>query len=124
MVWQLWTRPASWAGWDRGLRSAELVGPFRTGATGRLVDLRGRESAFVVDEVVEGRRCRYHVRLPGGRLVLTRTLGDGAPVTVRHEVAFSGPLSLVWAVVLGRGFRRQLPPTLDDLVAVADGPGS
>lgn len=118
-VWRLWTTPATWADWDRGLASAHLEGPFQAGARGELVDLSGRTSEFVVDEVLTMRRCRYHVVLPGARLVLDRTL-DSPLGVVRHDVAFHGALAPVWALVLGRGFRRQLPPTLEALLAAAD----
>lgn len=119
-VWRLWTTPATWGDWDRGLASARLDGPFREGARGKIVDRAGRTSTFVVGEVEPGHRYGYHVALPGARLVLERTLHRDRPGQVRHDVAFRGPLALVWAVILGRGFRRQLPPTIAALLAAAD----
>lgn len=125
-VWQLWTEPASWGDWDRGLSSASLEGPFEPGARGRLHDTSGRASPFVVEEVDGGRRCRVRVRLPAASLVLERSLLPSyahSETLVRHDVRFAGPLGPVFAVLLGRRFRRLLPPTLDALVRRAEGTG-
>lgn len=118
-VWRLWTSPATWEQWDAGLRSAHLDGPFTAGATGELVDLRGRRSTFVVTQVRPGSTCSYRVPLPGAALVLRRTVDPGSGA-LRHDVAFTGLLGPVWAAALGRGFRKQIGPTVDALVAAAD----
>jgi hypothetical protein len=115
-VWQLWTTPSTWSTWDRGLRAAALDGAFTAGATGTVVGLDGRRSRFVVDEGDPGRRTRWHVPLPGGRMELVRTLGDGR---AEHRVRFTGPAAPVWAAVLGRRFRPMLGPTLDALLDAA-----
>jgi uncharacterized protein YndB with AHSA1/START domain len=124
-VWRLWTQPASWGDWDRGLTSASLDGPFGPGARGRLVDTSGRTSRFVVEEVETGRHVRVRVRLPAASLVLDRSVltssGDDETL-VRHDVRFEGPLGPVFAVLLGRRFRRLLPPTLEALVQAAQAP--
>lgn len=113
VVWRRWTDPATWGEWDRGLRSAELDGPFVAGAAGVLVGLDGRRSRFVVDEVDPGRRVRWHVPLPLGRMELERTLGGGV---AEHRVRFAGPAAAVWARVLGRRFRPLLAPTVEAVV--------
>lgn len=115
-VWHLWTTPSTWGEWDRGVRSAELTGPFATGATGTLTDLNGRRSRFTVDEVDAGRSTRWHVVLPGGRMELTRLLDDGH---VEHRVRFHGPLAPVSAATLGRRFKPLLGPTVDALLTTA-----
>jgi hypothetical protein len=116
-VWQLWTTPSTWASWDRGLREAALDGAFATGATGTIVGLDGRRSRFAVDEVDPGRRTRWHVALPGGRMELVRTLADGR---AEHRVRFRGPAAAAWAAVLGRRFRPLLGATLDALLLAAN----
>lgn len=118
-VWRAWTTPATWGSWDRGLRGAYGAEPFVAGARGELEDLSSRRSTFRVLEVTDGRRCVVEVPLPGARLVLIRTLLDGATAgctRLRHQVQLRGPLSLIWAVLIGRGFRRQLGPTVEALV--------
>lgn len=82
----------------------------------------GRTSRFHVTAVEPEGRCAYEVPLVGARLVLERTLDGPGPWRVRHEVAFVGPLAPVWALLLGRGFRRQLGPTVDGLLALAESP--
>ncbi len=79
--------------------------------------MSGRRPAFRVVEVTDGRRCVVEVRLPKGPLVLTRTVPDGTKR--QHQVHLRWPLSPLWGVLLGRGFRRQPGPTVDALVRYA-----
>lgn len=123
-VWRLWTTPATWGEWDLGLREAHLDGPFVVGAQGTVTDRGGRTSPFRVTALEPGRRCVYEVPLVGARLELERTVdtAESGSGTVRHDVAFVGPAAPVWALLLGRGFRRQLGPTVDDVLARAARP--
>lgn len=118
-VWRLWTTPATWGQWDRGLTSARLDGEFTAGASGTIVGRDGRRSRFVVDQVEPGRSVRWHVPLPGARMELTRSLLGEDRREVRHGVRFTGPLRVLWARILGRRFRPVLGPTVDALVALA-----
>ncbi|RFU22833.1 SRPBCC family protein [Geodermatophilus marinus] len=120
-VWRRWTEPATWGTWDRGLRRAELDGPFVPGARGVITGLDGRRSVFMVREVVPGQRVVVDVPLPGAAMTLTRTLGTGAPTPVEHRVTFSGLLGGPWAAVLGRRFRPLLGPTVDAVAGARDG---
>jgi hypothetical protein len=124
-VWSLWTEPASWGAWDRGLTDASLTGPFTAGARGQITDTTGRTSSFVVEQVDPGRHCRVRVLLPAAALVLDRSVLPSpadAETQVRHDVRFEGPLGPLFAVLLGRRFRRLLPETLDALVRLAEEP--
>ena len=37
-----------------------------------------------------------------------------------HEVCFTGPMAFLWAALLGPGFRKALPPTMEKLAALAE----
>ncbi|MGL5929323.1 MAG: SRPBCC family protein [Dermatophilaceae bacterium] len=116
-VWRAWTDPATWEHWDQGLRRARLVdAAFVAGARGEIVDLNGRVLPFVVTTVDE-RRALVVVTfsLPGARLVLTRHLVEGGD-RVRHEVAFTGPFSVLFGAVLGGRFRALVGPSLEAML--------
>ena len=119
-VWGRWSDPSTWSEWDGGLRSASLDGPFVVGATGVLTPRSGPASRFKVTEVEVGKRCVFETELLLGRLRVARELGVGERgATFTHTVSFHGSLGWVWATVLGPGFRRELPRTMERLAALA-----
>ena len=80
----------------------------------------GRRSVFVVREVVPRRRVAVEVRLPGAAMTLTRTLGAGRPAAVEHAVRFTGPLGVMWSLLLGYRFRPLIGPTVDAVARPED----
>jgi hypothetical protein len=121
-IWSLWTTPSTWALWDLGLKSAELDGPFVEGAVGTIISKSGPASEFKVLHVEAGKRCTFGTRLPLARLEIDRFLepSPNEKVRITHHVSFSGVLAGFWAMLFGPGFRRDLPPTMARLAALAD----
>ncbi len=125
-IWALWTDPASWATWDRGLTSARAEETLALGTVGTIVDLGGRESRFTVTEYEELSSYAFETRLPLARLVVRRSFIDGVsndadePTLIRHDVSFSGILGRFWARRFGPGFRTLLPPTMYALITEAE----
>ncbi len=116
LVWRRWTDPATWGDWDRGLRSAELDGPFKPGARGTIVGLAGRRSRFTVCSVEPRVRVVIDVPLPAAVMVQTRTLQQGSPGRAEHQITFRGALAGLWVRVLGRRFRPLLGNTVNAVV--------
>jgi hypothetical protein len=121
-VWAVWTDVAGWGRWDKGLKSASLVGPFESGARGTLTPLSGPNARFVVREVRQGISYRFTTALPLASLSVTRTIvssGQNAPTVFRHDVRFDGLLASFWAKRFGPGFRAALPPTMVGISTLA-----
>ena len=118
-VWRLWTCVKSWSAWDGGLKRARLGSDFRVGTTGVITPLSGPDASFTVTECVWGERCAYRTRLPLASLRIRRRFEAGRSTTFTHEVSFHGPFGWLWAVILGRGFRTELPRTMERLAAMA-----
>ena len=121
-VWAIWTDVAGWGRWDKGLKSANLDGPFVTGARGTLTPLSGPNARFVVREVRQGVSYRFTTALPLASLSVTRTIlssGQNAPTVFRHDVRFDGLLGGFWAKRYGPGFRAALPPTMAAITTLA-----
>ncbi len=111
-VWRQWTDVATWKRWDQGLADATVDGPFVEGATGTIVPNTGRNATFTIVELDPDRSYTFDTKLPGDRLRIRRDFVNGTITTFRHVVSFEGALASVWATLLGRGFRRQLPGSL------------
>ncbi|MDX2234773.1 MAG: SRPBCC family protein [Hyphomonadaceae bacterium] len=119
-VWALWTDPATWKDWDRGLRDAGLDGPMAEGARGTITPLDGPPAPFTVTAYSEGEAYAFATDLPLATLTVRRVFVGDAPTRLRHEVRFSGPLGWFWADRFGPGFRAALPPTMESLARLAE----
>jgi hypothetical protein len=82
----------------------------------------GPKVKFVIAALVPDREFVDVSLLVGARLTfrhLVETLPDGG-CRVRVSVTMTGPLRRLWALILGKGFRTNLQPDLDRLVAAAE----
>lgn len=120
-VWSLWTDPASWARWDLGLQSASgPSGGLCLGSVGEIISLGGQRSRFEVTEWRPEESYTIAVSLPMATLSIRRFFTTGPSTSFTHRVRFDGPLASLWAFVLGRRFRRALPPTMLQLAKLAE----
>ena len=119
-IWRLWTTPETWGSWDGGLRSARVDGPFALDAVGAIQPLRGPESRFRVTEYAEGECYAFQTVLPLGSLTVRRSFEPSEATTFTHEVRFRGALGWFWANMLGRGFGKELPATMERLARLAE----
>lgn len=118
-VWALWTDVSAWGQWDEGLNEATLDTDFAAGATGTIVPNSGPTAAFWIAEVDDRRSYTFVTKMPGARLNVKRELLDAQTTTFKHTVWFEGPLTWVWSRLVGRSFRKQLPPTMRRLAHLA-----
>ena len=119
-VWALWTKVSSWKDWDLGLKDAELDGPMRLGAVGRIIPQSGPPAKFTVTEFEEQVSYAFATTLPLAKLVVRRSFPPSEGTAFRHEVSFTGFLARLWAGQLGPGFRKALPPTMERLARQAE----
>lgn len=121
-VWQLWADAPNRVRWDEGLEYARLDGPFREGATGevKLKEQPARRFLITRCDPMKGYTDRFFLPL-GGKMDWKHTMREtegGLEVTVEVEV--SGPTALILAPVMKGILRRELPPTVDKLVSLAE----
>ncbi|EWT01226.1 hypothetical protein N865_05440 [Intrasporangium oryzae NRRL B-24470] len=93
--------------WSTDLAWTRLDEPVRLGARGKLKPKGGPTSRFEVTELVEGRTFADTTMLPGARLTFrhhAEPTDSGARVEV--TVTVSGPLSGLWARILGPAATR------------------
>jgi Polyketide cyclase / dehydrase and lipid transport len=119
-IWALWMDVSRWEEWDLGLSAAELNGPMALGTIGTIIDLGGRRSKFRISEMSEGQSYTFVTKLPFGYLNVKRLIVRTDPCTFRHDVSFTGPGGWLLSHLLGPTFRKQLPPTMDKLAALAE----
>ena len=115
-VWVVWNNVAQWKVWDEGLKDASAEGPLALGTKGTIVSLNGKKSKFEVVAFEAGKSYTFKTKLPMCGLFVKRSLTTKAGTTCfTHEVWFKGPLSAVFASLLGKKFRAMLPPTMQNI---------
>ena len=98
-----------------------LDDPVATGTGGRLKPKGGPSVRFVISTCSPPHEYTDTSHLPGARLVFRHTAARVGDATELHaDVSISGPLSRIWALTLGRGFRTSAQADLDRLVRLVE----
>ncbi|MEM9206964.1 MAG: polyketide cyclase [Pseudomonadota bacterium] len=119
-IWRLWTTPSTWGDWDQGLKSASMDEPMRLGSLGEIVPHQGSVARFTVTEFSANQSCTFETKLPMAVLRVSRSFNvDRTAFT--HTVSFHGVSAIPLSTVLGPGFRKALPPTMETLNRLAAG---
>ena len=119
-VWARYAEPKTWPEWDAALERVALHGPFAAGSRGTLRPVGGPTTRFTITEVVPEVGFTDVARLPLARLVFRHRIepvSTGSRLT--HAVTITGPLSPLFARVLGVGVARDLPAGMEALARLA-----
>jgi hypothetical protein len=125
-IWELWADVPNRTRWDESLERVTLEGAFRSGATGT-VELKGQpERKFEVLHCEPPHAYIDRFFLPmGGRMDWAHTIrevDDGCEVT--FDVNVIGLTSPLLGLILKRTLWRELPPTVDKLIRLAERKGT
>ena len=125
-IWRLWADVPNRSRWDDALERITLEGPFQSGAAGT-VKLRGQpDRRFEVVQSAPPRVYTERVLLPlGAKMDWAHTISEvDGERAVTFDISVAGPTSPILAPVLRRILRRELPPTVDRLIALAERTGA
>jgi hypothetical protein len=98
-VWSLWSNPARWPEYDRGIVWATLDGQFVAGAKVRLKPKGGPKSWLEIVSAEPEQGFSTLAKLPLAKLRFAHALSDGADGKTRitSTITVTGPLSKVFA---------------------------
>ena len=125
-LWERYADPASWPAWDDGTESVSVEGPMAVGTRGRLKPKGGPTTTFEFTQVEPGRGFTDVTRLPLARLPLARLEfahridPDENGTRFTHRVTITGPLSPLFARVVGRDVAAGLPGAMRALARLAE----
>ena len=119
-VWALWTDPATWACWDKGLAEASGPSKLERGSTGTITTKTGSVAKYSVTEMQDNVSYSFETNLPLARLRVRREITSQAPTQFTHEVSFHGLMRGPFARLLAPDFQRALPPTMERLASIAE----
>ncbi|MGL4340394.1 MAG: SRPBCC family protein [Rhodoglobus sp.] len=116
-----WTDHDTWPQWSPSVDWVTITGPVVQRAQGVLKPRGGPATKFIISALITDREYTDTSRLPGATLVfqhLVHEVDGGSELEVR--VTMSGPMSWLWARILGRGFTKSAPEDLGRLIALVE----
>lgn len=121
---QLWARyvdPTTWPEWDQDTARVTVESPMAAGVEGTLKPTKGPATKFVFTEVTPEVAFTNVSRLPLARLALTHRIESGvAGCRFTHRVTITGPLSPLFAQLVGKGIAAGLPSAMRTLARLAE----
>lgn len=121
---QLWARyaePTTWPEWDKETASVTVQGPFVVGTRGTLKPVKGPATPFAFTEVNPEVGFTDVSRLPLARLTFTHHIEPTATGSrFTHRVTITGPLSPLFARVIGKKVAASLPTAMRALARLAE----
>jgi len=121
---QLWARyadPPSWPEWDHEIAAVTVQGPMAVGTRGTLKPVKGPATTFTFSEVSREVGFTDVSRLPLARLTFSHLIEPTATgCRFIHRVSISGPLSPLFARVIGRSVAAGLPVAMRELARLAE----
>jgi hypothetical protein len=121
-VWEkAYADAAAWPRWNDELKSAELDGPLRLGASARIVFKTGLRLRFRVVEFEQGRLFTDEARLPGARMGhrhLVEPAADGGS-RLTNTIYIEGVLAPLWRRIMGPRAAKALPTAQQAVVELA-----
>jgi hypothetical protein len=100
---------------------AKLNGPFRTGTSGALKSKAGPKSKFRIVEATENRSFTNRSKLPLCTLDFIHEVAETSTgIAVTHRIVIRGLLSPLFARLIGKQQKKNLPGAVDALVRLAE----
>lgn len=125
-IWELWADVPNRTRWDDSLERATVDGPLQTGASGivKLKSQPARRFEILHCEPPHAYTERFFLPM-AGKMDWVHSIRDvGGAREVTFNVSVSGPISPILGLVSRKILRRELPATVDKLIALAEESGT
>ena len=120
-IWSIWEDVENWPSWDHGIESSKIYGPFAVGTKGILKPKGGPAVKTELIEVNPKQSFVDKAKLPFAKIIVSHHLKqEGATTIVTHRIDMKGPLVFVFAILIGRGMRKNLPGEMKALINKAE----
>lgn len=120
-VWKIWQDVSNWNTWDHGIEFSTINGPFQAGTTGTLKPKGGPLVHTTLTQVEPMQMFVDETKLPLTRIIFSHSLRESVGKTyVTHTIEMRGLLSFVFAFLIGRNMKKNLPQEMMALVRKAE----
>lgn len=121
-VWQVWVDVNNWPQWDEALEWCKLEGDFAKGSVYSLKPEGGPEVKATITECEPLKRFSDVTSLPLAKMSFSHEM---VPLNGRyrltHQVRIWGPLSFLFARVIGKKTVHEMPKAMENLIRLAKG---
>jgi hypothetical protein len=119
-AWQVWSDVKNWPRWDKELQSSQIASSFTNGSRYIVKYLHGPKVTLTLLEVIANKKFTDFGKFFGATLYETHELED-TPDGLRILVTTTllGPLSMLWALLIGKHIERAMPKQIDTLALLA-----
>ena len=120
-IWSIWQDLSNWKTWDHGIEFSTIDGPFETETTGTLKPKGGPLVHTKLTYVDPMKMFIDEAKLPLTRLIVTHfcTKMDGK-TEVTHQIEMKRCLAFVFAFLIGRTMKKNLPQEMEALLKQAE----
>ena len=120
-IWQIWQDVANWNTWDHGIEFSTINGPFKVGTTGTIKPKGGPLINTTLTQVDPFKMFVDEAKLPLTRIIVSHSLIKSEGKTyVTHQIEMKGILSFVFAFLIGRSMKKNLPQEMMSMIKKAE----
>lgn len=120
-IWQIWQDVTNWNSWDHGIEFSTIDGPFKVGTRGTLKPKGGPLVHTILTQVEPFKAFADEASLPLTRIIVRHSLTESeGKIRVTHRIEMKGILSPVFAVLIGRNMKKNLPDEMLAMVKKAE----
>ncbi len=121
IIWNIWKDVANWNSWDHGIEFSTINGPFIEGTTGTLKPKGGPLVQTKLTKVLPMKMFVDESKLPLSRIIVSHFLSQlHGKTRVTHKIEMKGTLSLLFAFLIGRTMKKNLPQEMRTMVKKAE----
>jgi len=123
-IWNIWQDVSNWNTWDHGIEFSTINGPFKAGTTGTIKPKGGPLVHTTLTLVEPMKMFVDEAKLPLTRIIVSHSLTESEGKTyVTHQIEMIGLLSFVFAFLIGRNMKKNLPQEMMAMVRKAESSG-
>ena len=120
-IWHIWQDVSNWKTWDHGIEHSAIDGPFQAGTTGTLKPKGGPLVKTKLTQVEPMKQFVDEAKLPLTRIIVRHSLTESSGRTyVTHRIEMKGMLFFVFAFLIGRNMKKNLPQEMQAMVKKAE----
>lgn len=120
-IWQVWQDVANWNTWDYGIEFSSINGPFKEGTSGTLKPKGGPLVHTKLTHVEPMKAFVDESKLPFARIIVSHFLKEKeGKIEVTHKIEMKGLLAFLFAYLIGRTMKKNLPEEMEAMVKKAE----
>lgn len=120
-IWNIWKDVKNWNTWDHGIEYSTLNGRFEEGTTGTLKPKGGPKVSTKLTCVEPYKKFVDESKLFLAKIIVSHHLTESLGKTlVTHQIEMTGPLAFLFAYVIGRTMKKNLPKEMETMVKKAE----